>query len=99
MYWGRPLSRVLVVPGLVFAHWRLCGSIQPLECVMRNLLSLQATDVAEIREILGTARAFKEILGRPVKKVPTLRGKSVITLFYESSTRTRTSFELAAKYM
>jgi aspartate carbamoyltransferase catalytic subunit len=66
---------------------------------MRNLLSLQATDVAEIREILGTARAFKEILARPVKKVPTLRGKSVITLFYESSTRTRTSFELAAKYM
>lgn len=66
---------------------------------MRNLLTLQATDVAEIREILTTARAFKEILGRPVKKVPTLRGKSVITLFYESSTRTRTSFELAAKYM
>jgi aspartate carbamoyltransferase catalytic subunit len=66
---------------------------------MRNLLTLQATDAAEIREILGTARAFKEILARPVKKVPTLRGKSVITLFYESSTRTRTSFELAAKYM
>jgi aspartate carbamoyltransferase catalytic subunit len=66
---------------------------------MRHLLSLQATDAAEIREILDTARAFKEILGRPVKKVPTLRGKSVITLFYESSTRTRTSFELAAKYM
>jgi aspartate carbamoyltransferase catalytic subunit len=55
--------------------------------------------VSEIREILETARAFKEILARPVKKVPTLRGKSVITLFYESSTRTRTSFELAAKYM
>lgn len=66
---------------------------------MRNLLTLQATDVAEIREILETARAFKEILARPVKKVPTLRGKSVITLFHESSTRTRTSFELAAKYM
>jgi aspartate carbamoyltransferase catalytic subunit len=66
---------------------------------MRNLLALQSTDVAEIREILTTARAFREILERPVKKVPTLRGKSVITLFYESSTRTRTSFELAAKYM
>src|SRR5947209_5279200 len=52
-----------------------------------------------MRRILETASAFKEILGRPVKKVPTLRGKSIITLFYESSTRTRTSFELAAKIM
>ena len=39
---------------------------------MRNLLSLQATDASEMREILATARAFKEILGRPVKKVPTM---------------------------
>jgi aspartate carbamoyltransferase catalytic subunit len=66
---------------------------------MRDLLSLQNTDVADIRRILETASAFKEILARPVKKVPTLRGRSVITLFYESSTRTRTSFELAAKIM
>ncbi len=66
---------------------------------MRDLLSLQATNTEDIRRILETALAFKEILARPVKKVPTLRGRSVITLFYESSTRTRTSFELAAKYM
>jgi len=66
---------------------------------MRDLLSLQTTDVDDIRQILNTALSFKEILARPVKKVPTLRGRSVITLFYESSTRTRTSFELAAKYM
>lgn len=66
---------------------------------MRDLLSLQATETVDIHRILETALSFKEILARPVKKVPTLRGRSVITLFYESSTRTRTSFELAAKYM
>ena len=66
---------------------------------MRDLLSLQATESEDIRRILQTAVGFKEILARSVKKVPTLRGRSVITLFYESSTRTRSSFELAAKYM
>src|SRR5215467_5249736 len=66
---------------------------------MKDLLSLRETDAADIRNILQTAASFKEILSRPVKKVPTLRGRSIITLFYESSTRTRTSFELAAKYM
>src|ERR1043165_2456986 len=66
---------------------------------MRDLLSLRETETGDIRRILETAFNFKEILSRPVKKVPTLRGRSVITLFYESSTRTRTSFELAAKIM
>jgi aspartate carbamoyltransferase catalytic subunit len=66
---------------------------------MRDLLSLREADANDIRRILETASAFKEILARPVKKVPTLRGRSMITLFYESSTRTRTSFELAAKIM
>jgi aspartate carbamoyltransferase catalytic subunit len=66
---------------------------------MKDLLSLRETDVSDIRTLLETAVAMREILSRPVKKVPTLRGKSVITLFYENSTRTRTSFELAAKYM
>src|SRR5436190_1555614 len=66
---------------------------------MRDLLSLRETETADILRILETAAAFKEILRRPVKKVPTLRGRSMITLFYESSTRTRTSFELAAKIM
>lgn len=49
--------------------------------------------------VLSTARSLKEILSRPIKKVPTLRGKVVCTLFYEPSTRTKTSFELAARYM
>lgn len=53
----------------------------------------------EIKLILDTAESNKEILARPVKKVPTLRGKSICTLFYENSTRTRCSFELAAKIM
>ena len=53
--------------------------------------------LADIELILKTARSFKEVSSRPVKKVPTLRGKSVINLFFESSTRTRFSFELAAK--
>jgi aspartate carbamoyltransferase catalytic subunit len=54
---------------------------------------------ADMETVLSTARSLKEILSRPIKKVPTLRGKVVCTLFYEPSTRTRTSFELAAKYM
>lgn len=66
---------------------------------MKHLLSMRETSVEDIRQILETAWNFKEVLGRQVKKVPTLRGKSVVTLFYENSTRTRTSFELAAKYM
>ncbi len=66
---------------------------------MKDLLSLRETDTADIRRILETAWAFREILDRPIKKAPALRGKCVVTLFYESSTRTRTSFELAAKYL
>ena len=64
-----------------------------------SILGLQEMTPDEIRLILDTAESNKEILSRPVKKVPILRGKSVCTLFYENSTRTRTSFELAAKIM
>jgi aspartate carbamoyltransferase catalytic subunit len=53
----------------------------------------------EMTLILDTAESMKEIIGRDIKKVPTLRGRTVVTLFYEPSTRTRTSFELAGKYM
>ena len=65
----------------------------------KDLLDLQSLDAAEISYLLDTAQSFKEIVTRPVKKVPTLRGKSVATLFFEPSTRTRTSFEAAAKIM
>ncbi|HLJ56204.1 MAG TPA: aspartate carbamoyltransferase catalytic subunit [Chthonomonadaceae bacterium] len=66
---------------------------------MKHLLSLRETPESDIRYLLDTAQVFKEILARPVKKVPTLRGRAMITLFYENSTRTRTSFEMAAKIM
>lgn len=65
----------------------------------RHLLGLEQTPPRDIQKILDTAEGLKEILDRDVKKVPTLRGKSVINLFYEPSTRTRTSFELAGKYL
>ena len=65
----------------------------------KDILGLQEMTPEEMRLILDTAASHKEILSRPIKKVPILRGKSICTLFYENSTRTRTSFELAAKIM
>lgn len=63
----------------------------------RDLLGIRDLNAAEIKGILDTAENFCEISTREVKKVPALRGKTVINLFFEASTRTRTSFELAAK--
>ena len=63
----------------------------------RDLLGIRELSAAEITGILDTAENFREISNREIKKVPALRGKTVINLFFESSTRTRTSFELAAK--
>jgi len=63
----------------------------------RNLLGLEGLPAAEILHVLDTTKSFVEISERDIKKVPTLRGKTVINLFYEASTRTRTSFEIAAK--
>ena len=62
-----------------------------------HLLGLEGLKKEELLFLLDTAESFREISEREVKKVPTLRGKTVINLFYESSTRTRTSFEIAAK--
>ena len=64
---------------------------------LRHLLTIGDLDQAGAERILDTARAFQEVARRPVKKVPTLRGKTIVNLFYEASTRTRTSFELAGK--
>ena len=63
----------------------------------KDLLGLEDLAPEEIELILDTARSFKEISTRKVKKVPTLRGKTIVNLFFEPSTRTRLSFELAAK--
>jgi len=63
----------------------------------KDLLGIREMSIPEIELILDTAESFKEISTREIKKVPTLRGKTVINLFFEASTRTRTSFEIAAK--
>ena len=63
----------------------------------KDLLGIKQLEPEEIELILDTAETFKEISTRPIKKVPTLRGRTVVHLFYEPSTRTRTSFEIAAK--
>ena len=63
----------------------------------RHLLGLQGAPKEDIQLILDTATTFREVLERPIKKVPTLQGKTVVNLFYENSTRTRISFELAEK--
>ena len=63
----------------------------------RHLLGLQGVPKEDIELILDTAVTFREVLDRPIKKVPTLQGKTIVNLFYEDSTRTRISFELAEK--
>ncbi len=65
----------------------------------RHLLGLDGMQPGEITLLLDTARTFREILERPIKRVPTLQGKTVVNLFFEPSTRTRISFELAEKRM
>ena len=64
---------------------------------LKNILGTRDLAREDISTILDTANAFKEISTRPIKKVPTLRGRTVINLFFEPSTRTRTSFEIAGK--
>ena len=65
----------------------------------KDLLGLERMTVAEMELILNTATEMKTIIDRDIKKVPTLRGKSIVNVFFEASTRTRTSFELAGKYL
>ena len=64
---------------------------------IKHLFGLRGVSKHDIRMILDNAKQFREILERPVKKVPSLRGMTVVNLFFENSTRTRTSFELAEK--
>ncbi len=65
----------------------------------KDILGLEEMSAEEITLILETARSMREIIQRKIKKVPTLRGRTVLNLFYEPSTRTKASFELAQKYM
>ena len=70
---------------------------RPGRLQIRHLLGLEGVCREDLQIILSTAESFKEVLDRPVKKVPPLRGQTVVNLFYEPSTRTRISFELAEK--
>ncbi len=65
----------------------------------RHVIDSASLTFDEVQEVLRAAKSFSQILSRPVKKIPTLRGKVVVNMFYENSTRTRTSFELAAQYL
>lgn len=65
----------------------------------KHIFGIEQLSCEDIDHILSTARSFREISDRPIKKVPTLRGKTVVNLFFEPSTRTRLSFEVAAKRM
>jgi aspartate carbamoyltransferase catalytic subunit len=73
------------------------ASSEAIKLRSRHLLGIAGLEADEITLILDTAVAMKEIGGRAIKKVPTLRGRTVVNLFYEPSTRTRTSFEIAEK--
>jgi aspartate carbamoyltransferase catalytic subunit len=86
--WHEDGSTILLTPGIpvTAAAWK-----------HHHVLDLDDFSADEIELVLHITDAMKEVLARPVKKVPPLRGKTVITLFYEASTRTRLSFELAAK--
>src|SRR5665213_3913456 len=63
----------------------------------KHLLGIKDLQLGDIELILSTATQFKEVLQRPIKKVPSLRDTTIVNLFYENSTRTRISFELAEK--
>jgi aspartate carbamoyltransferase catalytic subunit len=65
----------------------------------KDLLSIRELEAAEILTLVDTAASLQEIASREIKKVPALRGKTIVNLFYENSTRTRTSFEIAGKWL
>src|SRR5262245_1716517 len=67
--------------------------------VHKHLLAIEPLPRAEIEEVLDQAAAMKEVLRRDIKKVPALRGKTIVNASFESSTRTRASFEIAAKVL
>ncbi|MER3412293.1 MAG: aspartate carbamoyltransferase [Thermoleophilia bacterium] len=75
----------------------LRDDLPPIEPIRRHLISIADLSRADVERILATAESFENALDREVKKLPTLRGRTVVSLFFESSTRTSSSFELAAK--
>ena len=75
----------------------MSATIQSEQLSVEHLLGIKELTAADIELIFRTADGFKEVLNRPIKKVPSLRDITVANLFFESSTRTRVSFELAEK--
>jgi aspartate carbamoyltransferase catalytic subunit len=75
------------------------AAVTPPAYPHRHLLGIEPLDPSHITAVLDTAEALREVLDRPIKKVPALRGKTVVNLFYEASTRTRASFEIAEKVL
>src|SRR3954466_1729467 len=73
------------------------GFLPPAPPPRRHLISIEDLTREDVERLLGTARSFARSLEREVKKLPTLRGRTIVNMFYESSTRTSSSFELAAK--
>ena len=63
----------------------------------KHLIGLEHTPTEDLQKLIDTGFIFREVLDRPIKKVPSLNGKNVVNLFFENSTRTRISFELAEK--
>src|SRR3990172_2476922 len=68
-----------------------------MEWRLRHVLGLSDFHPEEMEFVIDTARSMEEVVSRDIKKVPALRGKTVVNLFFEASTRTRTSFEMAGK--
>ncbi len=73
--------------------------VNPMEWRRKHVLGLADFSTEEIEFVVDTARSMEEVLTRDIKKVPALRGKTVVNLFFEASTRTRTSFEMAGKHL
>jgi aspartate carbamoyltransferase catalytic subunit len=73
--------------------------VKPMEWRRKHVLGLADFSTDEIEFVVDTARSMEEVLTRDIKKVPALRGKTVVNLFFEMSTRTRTSFEMAGKHL
>mgnify|MGYP000845493925 FL=1 len=99
---GEGENRDLLPPGVKGCRLSMIegkGEDSPMHWRHKDLLDLDTLTVAEIETILQTAGAMKEVLIRPLEKPPALRGKSVALMFYENSTRTRSSFENAAKIL
>jgi len=89
---GEPAAGPLPVPSVDAAP-----TTQPSPWRHRHLLDLDVVSWPEIELVMRTSEAMKEVLARPIARVPALRGTGVTILFYEASTRTRVSFEVAAK--